>query len=155
MSSVDVSGHVALRRGRCSLVGQPYLVTFVTWRRIPHFLDAAGAFRACRAVGDPRLWLRSRLLAWVLMPDHWHGLVVPGDGDTLSSVVGRLKTNTARQVRIAAPTIERVWARGFHDHALRREEDLVDVARYIVRNPVAAGLVKRVGDYPYWDAVWI
>ena len=34
-------------------------------------------------------------------------------------------------------------------------EDLVGVARYIVANPVRAGLVNRVGEYPYWDAVWL
>ena len=32
---------------------------------------------------------------------------------------------------------------------------LRDVARYIVANPLRAGLVERVGDYPYWDAVWL
>jgi REP element-mobilizing transposase RayT len=122
---------------------------------MPHFTDPAVALGLCRAVEDPRLWHGTRLLAWVLMPDHWHGLLVLGNGEKLSSVVGRLKTNTARHVRLAVPAIETVWARGFHDHALRQEEDLADVARYIVRNPIAAGLVKRVGDYPYWNALWV
>ena len=35
------------------------------------------------------------------------------------------------------------------------DEDLVAVARYIVANPVRAGLVKNVRDYPHWDAVWL
>jgi putative transposase len=48
-----------------------------------------------------------------------------------------------------------VWQRGFHDHALRKEEDIVSVARYIVANPVRDGLVRRIGDYPHWDAVWL
>jgi hypothetical protein len=38
---------------------------------------------------------------------------------------------------------------------LRREEDVLSVARYIVVNPLRAGLVARVGDYPLWDAVWL
>jgi REP element-mobilizing transposase RayT len=155
MPPAPASGHAALRRGRYSLPGQPYLVTFTTCRRMPHFADAAVALGACRAVEDPRLWLHSRLLAWVLMPDHWHGLLVVGEAETLPSLVGRLKTNTSRRVRLAAGNIGPTWARGFHDRALRREEALVDVARYIVRNPVAAGLVKRIGDYPFWNAVWI
>ena len=158
LGSMDPSrapGHAALRKGRYSLPGQPYLVTFTSDRRKPHFADEAVALLTCRAVEDPRLWLRSRLLAWVLMPDHWHGLLVPGDGEALSSVVRRLKTNTARQARLVRPDIGTVWARGFHDHALRHEEALIDVARYVVRNPVVAGLVKRVGDYPYWNAAWV
>jgi hypothetical protein len=38
---------------------------------------------------------------------------------------------------------------------LRRDEDLRAVARYVILNPVRAGLVQRVGDYPHWDAVWL
>ena len=44
---------------------------------------------------------------------------------------------------------------GYHDHALRQEEDLRAVARYIIANPVRAGLVERIGDYPHWDAAWL
>jgi len=48
-----------------------------------------------------------------------------------------------------------LWQRGFHDHALRRDEDIEDIARYIVANPLRAGLVRHIGDYPHWDAIWI
>ena len=48
-----------------------------------------------------------------------------------------------------------MWARSFHDHALRRDENLLTVARYIVANPIRAGLVRRVGEYPFWNAVWL
>ena len=30
-----------------------------------------------------------------------------------------------------------------------------DVARYIVANPLRAGLVKKLADYPFWNAVWL
>jgi hypothetical protein len=33
--------------------------------------------------------------------------------------------------------------------------DLQSVARYIVANPLRAGLVKHLGDYPLWDAIWL
>jgi hypothetical protein len=48
-----------------------------------------------------------------------------------------------------------VWKPGFHDRALRHEDSMVDAARYIVANPLRAGLVERVGDYPFWDAIWL
>jgi REP element-mobilizing transposase RayT len=48
-----------------------------------------------------------------------------------------------------------LWQRGFHDHALRRDEDLVAAARYIVANPLRARLVRRIGDYPFWKCVWV
>ena len=42
-------------------------------------------------------------------------------------------------------------------HASAREAALrlIDVARYVIANPKRAGLVERVGDYPYWDAIWL
>ncbi|MBB5859537.1 hypothetical protein GGR69_001194 [Xanthomonas arboricola] len=29
------------------------------------------------------------------------------------------------------------------------------MARYLIANPLRAGLVARVGDYPFWDAIWL
>lgn len=52
-------------------------------------------------------------------------------------------------------TGQAVWGSGFHDRALRVEEDLLGTARYIVHNPIRAGLVARSGLYPFWDAVWL
>ncbi len=48
-----------------------------------------------------------------------------------------------------------IWQKGFHDRALRRDEDIRAVARYMVMNPVRAGTVSRIWDYPLWDAVWV
>lgn len=146
--------HAALRKGRHSIAEQCYLVTFTTYRRLPHFTHPAPAMAAARALTDPRLWERSQLLAWVLMPDHWHGLLTLGAGEDLPRVMQRLKANSARRVRELRPGV-RVWARAYHDHAVRTQEALPDIARYVVCNPVRAGLVRRVGDYPFWDAVWV
>ncbi len=44
---------------------------------------------------------------------------------------------------------DKVWQRSFFDHALRDEESLEAVARYIVSNPVRAGLVEDWRDYPF------
>jgi hypothetical protein len=49
----------------------------------------------------------------------------------------------------------RVWQDGFFDHAVRRDEDVRTIARYIVSNPLRAGLVSNLGDYALWDACWI
>jgi uncharacterized protein with ACT and thioredoxin-like domain len=49
----------------------------------------------------------------------------------------------------------KIWQQDFHDHALRMEEDVKSVARYIVANPLRAGLVMKIGDYSHWDAKWL
>jgi putative transposase len=48
-----------------------------------------------------------------------------------------------------------LWQDGYYDRALRKEEDLQQIARYIVANPLRAKLVNKIGDYPLWDAVWL
>ena len=148
-------GHVALRQGRRSIAGQVYLVTFTTARRRRHFSQWTTAADACQTLTDGARWPHSRLLAWVLMPDHWHGLVELGGWDTLPICVGRLKGRTARALRQGHPELGRVWATAYQDRAMRDERDTVRAARYLVMNPVRAGLVRRVGDYPFWDAVWL
>jgi REP element-mobilizing transposase RayT len=148
-------GQAALRRGRCSEPHRAYLLTFVTEGRQPLFANTGLADAASAALLDRRLWARSQLLAWVLMPDHWHGLVALGPWETLPDLVRRLKCNSARQVRTTMPAVTRVWAAAYHDRGVRREEALVDAARYVVMNPVRAGLVRRVREYRYWGAVWV
>ena len=149
------SGHRALRRARASIPGQTYLVTFTTHRRADIFSDAGNAACMARSLHGLRLWKDAQLLAWVVMPDHLHLLIALGTEESLSGVVQKTKSNTARELKFCNPRIEQVWAPAFHDRALRRDEDLRDVARYLVLNPVRAGLVRRVGDYPFWDAAWI
>jgi REP element-mobilizing transposase RayT len=147
--------HAALRHGRRSLPGHAYLITSTTWGRKPLFEDFDVACCAAALLADPAHWGPSRPLAWVLMPDHWHALFVLGAGDTLARRVGWLKGESARRLRGCLPRIDRVWATAYHDRALRREEDVQATARYVVMNPVRAGLVTRVGEYPFWDAVWL
>jgi putative transposase len=97
------------------------------------------------------------LLAWVLMPDHAHWLLQLHNGGQLSDAVAALKRNGAgafnRHQNMHRG--KRVWQSGFYDRALRHDEDMVATARYVVANPLRAGLVAALGDYPYWDAIWL
>lgn len=98
----------------------------------------------------------SQTLAFVVMPDHLHWLFSLAGNASLSGVVGNIKRHSARKVneltdRRGLP----VWQRGYHDHALRSEDAVIEVARYLVANPLRAGIARRVGDYPLWDAMWL
>ncbi|MBS7689950.1 transposase [Pseudomonas lalucatii] len=148
-------GHAALRKGRFSLSNTAYLITATGENRAPLFTHFQAACSAARCFEDSRLLRESRMLAWVLMPDHVHWLVQLGDQDTLGEVVGRLKSASSRNANRVLGRTGPLWSKAFHDHALREEEDLRAVARYIVANPLRAGLVARIGDYPFWNAVWL
>ena len=91
----------------------------------------------------------SSTLAYVVMPDHLHWLFVLGESQSLSATVAAVKSISARNIG------ERVWQTGFHDYGVRREDDLKRLARYVVANPLRAGLVDEIGAYPHWDAVWL
>ncbi|MFK3907403.1 REP-associated tyrosine transposase [Pseudomonas monteilii] len=143
-----------LRAGRFSQRNGIYLLTTTTLDRQPLLADWSAArtvvaqFRQVQAEG------RACSLAWVVMPDHFHWLVQLGPV-SLATLMRQVKSRSALQLNRYLGRTGAVWQTGFHDRALRREEDLKAVARYIVMNPVRAGLVRRVGDYPHWDAVWL
>lgn len=147
-------GHKALRIGRYSCLDQIYLVTFTTKGRKPVFADHSMASISVECILESSAWQSSLLLHWVLMPDHWHGLIALGDHISLSSCVARLKGGSARSLRLLHPEIEAVWAVGFYDRALRAEEGIAAAAGYIEANPVRAGLVGAIADYPFVGSVW-
>lgn len=142
-----------LRKGRWSETGGIYLITLVTQGRRRWFDAWTPASTVARALADPAAWHRSALLCWVLMPDHWHGIIQLGAAEPLSRNVGRAKAHATRAWR--PKDGGRLWQAGFHDRAVRAEEELLRVARYVVANPIRAGLASGLGAYPYWDAVWI
>ena len=146
-------GHRSLRAGRISLPGHIYLLTTVTAYRRPLFKNSELARAACRSIHEQENWGDASLLCWVLMPDHWHGLVQLGHCDSLPMVMNRFKAAVARQLNCTRTAV--VWGRGYHDRALRHQDDIRTVARYIVANPLRAGLVDSVLDYPYWNCIWL
>jgi putative transposase len=149
------AGQASLRRHRVSLPGHVYHLTTATEGRQRLFTDFPIARAAIRALHDPAVLRDTQLIAWVLMPDHLHVLLQLGEGDSLSALMNRVKAAIARAVKRQRVFPGAVWQRAYHDHLLREEEDLRAVGRYIVMNPLRAGLVQRVSDYPHWDAVWL
>ena len=137
------------------IAGHVHFLTVGTLFRRPLFLDPEAARAVSRIQSDPAIWGASRCLAWVLMPDRWHGLVVLADGDSLDPMVRRFKAITARGVDARFRVNGWLWAKGYNQRLLERDEDRLAVARHLVANPVRAGLASSVGAYPYWDSVWL
>ena len=143
-----------LRTGRRSETGRIYLLTAVTLQRQPIFKDSrigrlvVNEFRKAYEDGQ------ASSIAWVVMPDHFHWLVELHSGD-LPKLMQATKARSARAINLKRGQPERLWQRGYFDRALRREEDLKAAARYIIANPLRAGLVDHIGGYPLWDAIWL
>lgn len=144
-----------LRRGRVSLPGQPYHIITATHARRAVFAQpeaARAVIHAMRHMHDDG-WLHSH--AWVLMPDHLHWLFTLGERAHLPATLNRFKSGSAHAILAMLPELERVWQSGYFDHGVRRDEDLRAISRYIIANPLRAGLCEQVGDYPWWDVEWL
>ena len=87
------------------------------------------------------------VLAYCFMPDHLHLLVEGGAGSDLPKFVKDFRQRTGYAHRLASG--EALWQKSCYDHVLRHEEDVREAARYVLGNPVRAGLVLAAGDYPY------
>ena len=154
MKSRPEPGYSALRKGRHSEPGRIYFVSAVTDQRIPWFQLFSCAQLLCRGLEQPESLGDAENLCWVVMPDHFH-LLVQINTMPLPRIMNRLKSRSTVLLNRDIGRSGRFWAPGYYDHALRKEEDIKDVARYIVANPLRAGLVRSLGDYPFWNAVWL
>ena len=161
MQKIETLPHSqSLRKGRYSETGRIYLLTTKTFQRRPLFLDVLLGRMVVHAMRFQEAENRVESLAFVLMPDHLHWLVALQDQLSLSEVMKSVKNYSSRKIgnflRESGEVGDtQVWQDGYHDHAVREDEELVHIARYIVANPLRAGLVERIGDYPFWDAKWL
>ncbi|MGV8894745.1 MAG: REP-associated tyrosine transposase [Burkholderiaceae bacterium] len=145
-----------LRKGRFSEHGRIYFITTVLADRekyyFRNFACARFAMAEMRVLHDNGV---VNSLAWVIMPDHVHWLFQLEESLSLPSVIKRFKARSAHSVNRHLNRQGMLWQKGFYDRAIRKEEDIRHIARYIVANPLRAGLVKNIGDYPHWDAIWL
>jgi len=94
-------------------------------------------------------------LAFVIMPDHLHWLLKLTGDRPLSVCVNAVKSGSAREINELSKCRGQFWQKGFYDRAIRYNDDIVSVARYIIANPLRAGLVDSIRNYSLWDAIWV
>ena len=140
-----------------------YFVTICTHGRVPLFGEivegemlpnAAGvAAQSCwRAIPDhfPQVMLD----AFVVMPNHVHGIIAVGAKDflplqhpppqhvplrhgtsqTIGSIVRGYKVGVSKWIR-ANTDVHEVWQRNYYEHIIRHEEAYLKIAQYIQTNP--------------------
>ena len=144
-----------LAKGRYSESNQIYFITTVVNKRKKIFIKLA----LCRTLILNMKKIEDEGLiesfSWVVMPDHLHWLIKVNDGHDLAEIMKKFKGRSALEINRALGRQGTFWQHGYYDHALRKEEDIKQVARYIVANPLRAGLVDKIKMYPYWDAKWV
>ena len=138
-----------LRRVRHAVFGTYYLLTTVTFNRIPILSSS----NVAQIVFDAFQWLENEgRIKWICimaMPDHIHAVVRPGCNQTLANVMHSLKSFTAKEINALRSEAGSVWQEGYYDCGVRGEYQLNEITRYCYENPVRKGLVKKARDYPF------
>jgi putative transposase len=112
-----------------------------------------GDFKAfCKLLGEAVQRANMRLLAYCVMPNHFHLALWPREDGDLSAFMMWLLTAHVRRYHQHYHSSGHVWQGRFRAFPIQEDDHLLTVLRYIERNPVRAGLVERAQDWPWSSA---
>ena len=154
--------------------GPLHFVTVTTNKRIPLFRPRQLCREFFAAMTEIKTRFPFELYAYVLLPDHFHLLLRPGDGN-ISRLLQKIKSLAARRIveRLKAmrshktlaslkkATLGRrehrhqVFQQSFRDLLLESPWMVKQKIDYIHKNPISERLVENVADYPWssWRAI--
>jgi putative transposase len=120
-------------------------VTMCTKDRVAYFRDSTTALAAKRSILAQREAGLYWLYAYCIMPDHVHLYIKNRGLRHLSRIIAGLKVDTCRRAIGRRLT----WQRGYWDEIIRGFQAPAEVVKYVLDNPVRAGLVEDFRDYPF------
>ena len=88
-----------------------------------------------------------RVIVYCFMPNHLHLLLEGSEGSNLKEFARIFKQMSAYHYKKTSGL--ELWQRSYFDKILRRDENTLSVAKYILENPVRWELVRNCMDYPY------
>jgi len=141
---VDVAGHAYHVLNRS--VGRRTL-----FRRRADF----AAFEQVLAETVDRFAGRVALLAYCLMPNHWHLVVFTREDGVLSPFMKWLTLTHTQRYRVAHGNVGEgpVYQGRFKSFLIDHETHLLSVCRYVERNAARATLVERAEQWR-WSSLW-
>jgi putative transposase len=96
-----------------------------------------------------------RILAYCVMPTHWHFVVWPEADGQLSAFFRWLTLTHAVRWRVSRRTVGygHLYQGRFKSFPIQQDEHLLTVCRYVERNPLTAGRVVRA-EHWQWSSLW-
>lgn len=104
------------------------------------FLDLLAAAKARHPV---------KLLAFCLMPNHFHLVLQPARGSALSPFMQWWMTSHVRRYHRHYHSHGHVWQGRFKSFPIQQDAHLLTVVRYVLQNPVRAHLVDQAFNWPW------
>jgi len=128
--------------------GRVLHIIICTRKRTPLFANEDIAYSVKQQILDLSHLKKVKIYAYVIMPDHIHLLVSPGEwakpGDYVRDIKGKLSAFLRKRFNV-----RNIWQKGFYDHVMRKDEDLNSTAEYILNNPVRSGRADNWENYPW------
>lgn len=108
-----------------------------------------------RVVREALLIVPLRILAYCLMPNHWHFVLWPELDDQVSAFMHQATSTHVRRWQKAhhCEGEGHVYQGPFKSFPVESDEHLYTVCRYVERNAARAGLVERAEDWT-WGSAW-
>ena len=96
-----------------------------------------------------------RMLAYCLMPNHWHMVLWPEDDGQLGTFMQRLGITHVRRWQEHRHCVGtgHIYQGRYKSFPVQTDEHLLTVCRYVERNALRAGLVSRAQDWR-WSSLW-
>jgi putative transposase len=136
---------------RVVVPGLPHHVTQRGARRMRVFFLEDDFALYLALLGEQTRRRRVSVWAYCLMPNHVHLIAVPSDRSGLARAVGEAHRRFAEEINRRQGWQGHLWQERFWSFPLD-EPALPAVTRYVLRNPVRAGLVARPHEWPYSSA---
>ena len=135
--------------------GYAYHVLNRAVARLP-LLQKDGDYEAfLRVLDEARAKHPVRILAYCLMPNHWHLVLWPRDQDSLTPIMRWLThTHTMRwHAHYHTTGTGHLYQGRFKAFPVQDDDHLYTVLRYVERNALRAGLVKRAEQWR-WSSLY-
>lgn len=138
-----------MRQPRVIVEGATYHVTARTNRKDMLMLaaQAKDAFVLC--LDEACQQFDFELHAWVIMDNHVHLLLTPGES-SLADIMRSLLSSYAVSWNRMHCQMGHFWGERYHSRPIGSEIEFDHVMHYIINNPVRAELVESIGEWNWW-----
>lgn len=102
-----------------------------------------------RIVGETVERIPVKILAYSIMPNHWHMVLWPTRNGELGNFVQRLTTTHVRRWHLHRNSVGsgHLYQGTYKSFPIQDDEHFLTVCRYVEQNPLRAGLVQRAEDW--------
>ena len=105
-----------------------------------------------QVISEVRCETRLQLLAFVIMPDHVHFVLVLPPEQKLGRVMQLIKGRFSNRYNRRAGHSGSIWQERYHERTLRGERALLAAMEYVHANPVQAGLAGQAESFSWSSA---